>query len=65
MHRPFFTKVFFKNIATPCGLTARLQPQESSPTFDKQASWNNSDEDWKNANTILRDVFTAVAFVVS
>ena len=45
MHRPFFTKVFFKNIAKPWGLTARLQPQESSPTFDKQASWNNSDED--------------------
>ena len=30
---PFFMNVFL-NISLPWGFTARLQPQESSPTFD-------------------------------
>ena len=30
-----FTIIFFLNISLPWGITARIQPQESSPTFDK------------------------------
>ena len=26
---------FFFNISLPCGVTTRLQPHESSPTFDR------------------------------
>ena len=36
IHRPLFMNDFsFFDISLPWGVTARLQPQESSPTFDK------------------------------
>ena len=55
----------FLNLSLRWGVTARLQPQESSPTLTKLASWNNRDKEQKKANTLLSEVFTAMAVVVS
>ena len=42
---PFLSECIILKHFLPWGLTTLLQPQESSPTFDKQSSWNNRDED--------------------
>ena len=42
---PFLSECIILKHFLPWGLTTRLQPLESSPTFDKQSSWNNRDED--------------------
>ena len=31
-----------------------IQLQEGSPTFDKVSGGNNSDKDWKNANSLFK-----------
>ena len=59
---PFFIYLFFY-ISLPWGLTARLQPFAN--IWQSKRVGIIAIKNKKNANTLLRDVFTAIAVVVS